>query len=180
MRELSLHILDIAKNATQAGASLVEIIIDEDILHNNLTISIKDNGKGMSEDLLKRVKDPFATTRTTRNVGLGIPFFEMAAKLSGGGLEIDSAPNQGTCVKAWFVYDHIDRQPLGDMPSTIMTIVAGSPEADFVYRHIIDGKEFSLDTREMKRFLNGVSVDNVEVAAWLIEYVTEGLNMLRR
>lgn len=180
MKELSLHILDIAKNATQSGASLVEITVDEDILKNRLTISIKDNGRGMSKELLQKVKDPFTTTRTTRSVGLGIPFFEMAAELCGGKLSIDSVEGKGTNITAWFEYDHIDRQPLGDMPSTIMAAVTGSPEVDFIYRHVICGKEFLLDTREIKKVLKGVPINNVEVATWLFEYVSEGLNMLRR
>ena len=180
MTELSLHILDVAKNSTAAKASLVEITVDEDTKNNRLTISINDDGCGMSPDLLKRVRDPFTTTRTTRKVGLGIPLFEQAALQAGGGFDIISAEGSGTCVTAWFVHDSIDRQPLGDMPSTISALIMGSPEIDFIYRHAVNEKDFTLDTREVRQILQGVPLDNIDVIAWISEFITENSNSLRR
>ena len=72
MLELSLHVLDIVNNSVKAGASLIEITVNEDICHNLLTISIQDNGCGMDEEFLRHVLDPFQTTRTTRKVGMGL------------------------------------------------------------------------------------------------------------
>ena len=147
MKELSLHILDIAENSVKAEASLIEIEISEDTGKNLLTIAIKDNGVGMSEEFLKRVKDPFSTTRTTRRVGMGISLFEAAAEQCGGGLEISSEQNVGTEVFVRFQLDHIDRAPLGDMAGTMQTLIGGSPDRDFVYSHSKDGKCFTMDTR---------------------------------
>lgn len=179
MKELSLHILDIANNSTAAGASLVEITVDEDIKGNRLSISIKDNGKGMSGEFLAKVRDPFTTSRTTRKVGMGIPLFENAAVSCGGGFEILSELGVGTTVNAWFVYDDIDRQPIGDMPSTITTLIRGTPEIDFAYIHIVNGETFRFDTREIKNILQDAPIDAYEVVKWLEEYMIEGLNTLR-
>lgn len=175
MEELSLHILDIAKNSVKAGASLTEIIVNEDTHKNLLTIDINDNGCGMSSDFLKTVKAPFSTTRTTRRVGMGIPLFEAAARMCGGGMDIESELGKGTRVHVTFLYDHIDRAPLGDMAGTITALISGSPDKDFVYRHIKNGKEFVLDTREMRKILGGVPPDTPEVVVWIDGYIREGI-----
>lgn len=178
MKELSLHILDIAKNSVKANADLVEILVLEDREQNLLTIEITDNGKGMSEEFLKTVKNPFSTTRTTRKVGLGIPLFMEAAEKCGGDLDITSKIGAGTKVRATFVLDHIDRAPVGDMAGTMVTLVSGSPQIDFIYRHKKNGREFLFDTRSIKEILGGVPMDNPEVMLWTEEYIKDGLKEL--
>lgn len=175
MKELSLHILDIAKNSVKAKASLIEIFINEDVENNLLTIDINDNGCGMSEEFLKTVKDPFSTTRTTRKVGLGIPLFEAAAEASGGKLEITSKEGVGTKMCVTFLYDHIDRAPIGDMAGTMETLISGSPEIDFLYRHTKCGKTFTLDTKELRKVLGDVPLDLPDVIMWIDGYIKEGL-----
>ena len=123
MQELSLNILDIAENSTRAGATLVEIAVTEDPDRDTLTIAVRDNGCGMDEKLLKSVRDPFTTTRTTRRVGLGVPLLEEAAQATGGHLSIRSAPGKGTELEAVFGYSHIDRMPLGDLAGTISALI---------------------------------------------------------
>lgn len=175
MKELSLHILDIAKNSVKAKATLIEIFVDEDEGKNLLSVDINDNGCGMSEEFLKTVKDPFSTTRTTRKVGMGIPLFTLAAEQCGGKLEITSREGVGTKMHVTFMYDHIDRAPLGDMAGTLETLISGSPETDFLYRHTKNGKTFTLDTREIKSILGDVPTDLPEVVLWLDGYIKEGL-----
>lgn len=175
MKELSLHILDIAKNSTRARADKIQITVDEKSAKNLLTITIEDNGCGMSEEFLKKVKDPFATTRTTRKVGLGIPLFEAAATASGGGLEISSKEGVGTVLSARFELDNIDRAPLGDMAGTMTTLISGSPNVNFIYKHIKDEKTFVLDTNEIKEVLGEVPLDTPEVLLWINDYLKEGL-----
>ncbi len=175
MKELSLHILDIAKNSVKAKASLIEILVNEDEEKNLLTININDNGCGMSEEFLKRVKDPFSTTRKTRKVGLGIPLFEAAATQCGGGLEITSKEGVGTKMCVTFLYNHIDRAPIGDMAGTMETLISGSPEIDFLYRHTKNGKVFTLDTREIRKVLGDVPLDLPDVVMWIDGYIKEGL-----
>lgn len=178
MKELSLHILDIAQNSVHAGASLVQIVIEEHSAADTLCITVTDDGCGMDEAFLQRVRDPFTTTRTTRKVGMGIPLFEAAATACGGGLEIQSQPGKGTVVCARFIRSHIDRAPVGDMPGTMCVLVSGSPQIDFVYTHRIDTSSFTFDTREIRTVLGEVPPDTPEVIAWIQAYIREGLDTL--
>ncbi|MCP4627685.1 MAG: ATP-binding protein [bacterium] len=151
MRELSLHILDIAENGITAGADCIQILVNEARRNEDLlTIVIEDNGSGMSAEKLQKPTDPFITTRTTRRVGLGLSLLAAAADRCEGSLEIETEPGRGTRVQATFRYNHIDRAPVGDMASTITTLIMGNPRVDFVYTHIIDTKDFVLDTRDLK------------------------------
>lgn len=174
MREISLHILDIAQNSITANASLVEITVDENKKADTLTVIIADNGKGMSEELVKRVVDPFTTGRTTRKVGLGIPLIKMAAENTGGSLKLESELGVGTTLTAVFVLSSIDRQPLGDMAETMLGMVTSYENVDFLYVHKVDDNEFMLDTREIKKILGGVSLSEPDVYMWLSEYLKEG------
>ncbi len=176
MLELSLHILDIANNSVKAKASLIEISVEENVEKNFLRIVIKDNGCGMDEDFLSQVTDPFKTTRTTRKVGMGLSLFKAAAENTGGSLEIKSEKGVGTEVSVNFVYDHIDRQPLGDIAETLTTLISGNSAVDFVYRHIVNEKEFTLDTRKIREVLGGdISLGSPEIVIWMKDYVKEGL-----
>ena len=173
MTEISLNILDVAENSVRAGASLVEIAVDADLEQNRLTVMIKDNGCGMSPEQLEQVTDPFFTTRTTRKVGLGIPFFKMAALSADGDFEIVSKEGEGTEVKAEFALNHIDRMPLGDINGTIYTLVNFHPDMDFCYVYRYDGKEFVLDTRQMRDILGDIPLDTPEVTGYIREYLEE-------
>ncbi len=173
MEELSLHILDIVQNSIAAGATLIEIEIAEDTDADTLTVTIKDNGKGMSEETVKAVTDPFTTSRSTRRVGLGIPLLKLAAELTGGKLEISSELAVGTIIKTVFGHSHIDRQPLGDMASTIHQLVVMNEAIDFLYTHKVNSKEISLDTKELRNILGEVAFSNYEVSLWILEYLRE-------
>ena len=155
MQDLSLHILDIVENATKAGATLIEINILEDINKDLLQITIKDNGRGMDAAMVKSVKDPFVTTRTTRRVGMGLPLLEQAARETGGNLLITSESGKGTEVVATFQESHIDRRPVGDMGATLTTLIMGNPDLDFIYYSNLDGEEIEVDTRSIRDELNG-------------------------
>ncbi|MBN2160161.1 MAG: ATP-binding protein [Spirochaetes bacterium] len=163
MQDISLHILDIVENSTMAGASLVEITIEEDPGRDLLTLTIQDNGKGMNGGLLLTSRDPFTTTRTTRRVGMGIPLLDEAARQAGGGLEIRSEPGKGTFLCARFIASHIDRKPLGDLGSTVVTLIMGNPGVDFIVRRITGGESVELDTREIKAGLEDVSITSPAV-----------------
>ncbi len=68
---------------------------------------------------------------------------------------------------------HIDRMPLGDITSTIHTLVVYHPETDFVYCYRYDGRSFTLDTREFRQVLDGVPFDTPEISDYIKEYLTE-------
>ena len=178
MRELSLNILDIAQNSISAGAPLITIEVNENITDHTLLIGVYDNGKGMSEEQVKSVIDPFFTTRTTRKVGMGIPLFKMAAEQTGGSLEIKSELGVGTEVRAYFKTDSVDFTPLGDVASTIQMLITMNTDRDFIYKHIVNEKEFICDTREIKAILGDVPLDAYEVSQWLKDFITENTEVL--
>lgn len=173
MQELSLNVLDIAQNSIRAGASLTTIRVEEDTAANELAISIEDDGCGMTEEQVKQVTDPFYTTRTTRKVGLGVPFFKMAAEMTGGSFTLRSVPGEGTCLTARFVRDSIDRMPLGDMCGTVCILIRMNPSLDFRYIRALDGKSFTVDTRELRKILGDVPLDTPEVMEWIQDFIME-------
>jgi anti-sigma regulatory factor (Ser/Thr protein kinase) len=173
MRELSLHLLDIAENAIAAGARHLHISIIESLATDSLVITIQDDGCGMDAETLAKVRTPFYTTRTTRDVGLGIPLLAAAAERSGGGLEISSAPSVGTTVVARFQRSHIDRAPLGDVAGALMAILLRSADEGLglTYEHRMDEWVFAFDTRELRDLLGDVSPGDAAVRRWLSEYL---------
>jgi hypothetical protein len=180
MKELSLHILDIAQNSIKAEANLIEIEIDENINNNLLSISIKDNGNGMDEEILKKVIDPFFTTRTVRNVGLGIPLLKNAAERCDGSFEISSRIGFGTEVKAVFVYNHIDRAPLGKMGDTMMVLLNNSEKFEIYYKHIYNSNEFVFDTKEIRALLEDVNITSPDILLWIKDYIKENIDELKK
>jgi len=173
MRELSLHILDILQNSLEARATRVELTIEEDRTADRLTVTVRDDGRGMDESQLACIFDPFYTTRSTRHVGLGLPLFKAAAERCNGKLTITSQPGQGTTVQAMFQYSHIDRAPMGDMTGTLMSfILAGT--CDLHYLHQADGKVFEFDTAAIKVELDDVPLTHPDVRIWLQEFIAAG------
>jgi hypothetical protein len=173
MRELSLHILDALENSLEAGATLIELVIEEDLAADWLTIAIRDNGRGMSEDQLARINDPFFTTRSTRHVGLGIPLFMAATERCEGSLAVTSQLGKGTTLKATFRHSHIDRAPLGDITGTLLAIIlAGS--SDLHYIHRLDGRHFEFGTADVRAELGDIPLTYPTVRTWLRDFIDEG------
>ena len=177
MKELSLNILDVAKNSVTAGATRIGITVEE--TKDRLTITITDNGCGMTPEFVYRVTDPFTTTRTTRKVGLGLPLMKMEAQMSGGDLTIESEVGVGTTVKTWFDPNNIDMPPLGDLVSSIITLIQGSPEIDFVFTHRRFGEEYTLDTGEIRLIMGDISLSEPEVLSWLSDFLNENESTMK-
>lgn len=173
MQELSLNILDITQNSVKAKATLIEIEIEKIPTLKQLVIKIGDNGCGMSVETLKNVIDPFYTTRTTRKVGLGVPFFKMSAEMTGGSFSINSTLSVGTNITATYFYEHIDMMPLGDMAATMVSLISVNPDIEFVYTYKIGDEGFTMDTREIKVILEGLPINSNEVLAFIKDYINE-------
>ena len=179
MEELSQNILDIAMNSVAVKAPNINIRITEDTAKNTLCISIADDGPGMSEEMVARVTDPFCTTRTTRRVGLGIPFFKMQAEMTGGSFSIDSKLGVGTTVTATFHTDHIDFIPIGNLPETMMTLVGAAPNIEITLDYQKDRNTLSFDTRQMREVLGEeVPLDTPAVLIWIRDSIAEELEAL--
>ena len=175
MRELSLNILDIAKNSVKAGAKQIDIEITVHSAEDELTIAISDDGCGMSPEFLVQVTDPFTTTRTTRKVGLGIPLFKMAAESAGGKFEIQSQVGKGTIVTATFQLSHIDRMPLGNVSETMAVLIQGSPEIEFTLKFQVDAEQYVFDTRLVRKELDGIPIETADIVTFLQEMIEENM-----
>ena len=177
MKELSLNILDVAENSVKAGATLTQILLTEK--DGTLTLEIVDDGCGMSEDVVRSVTDPFYTTRTTRKVGMGIPLLKLACEQTGGSLSISSVTqeadpvNHGTHVTATFDMNHIDFTPLGDVSESVLTLIQGHPDPDFLFRHQTADRVVELDTRQLREILEDVPLNSYDVMIWIGGYLRE-------
>lgn len=178
MNELSLYILDIVQNSIKAEAQNIYLTLNEDEKNNLLTIEVIDDGKGMSQEILKKVMSPFYTTRTTRKVGLGLPLFKELCMLCEGDLKIESMENVGTKLFATFKLNHIDLPPLGDIIESLYILITNEQDANIYYKHIVNDKEFSFNTKEIKEALDGISIKEPFVYGWFKDMVKEGLKEL--
>ena len=177
MRELSLHALDIVQNSIAAGATRIVVGLEADKERDTLTMRIRDDGRGMDPEFAASISDPFVTTRTTRKVGLGIPMLRAAARMCNGDVTVDSKPGAGTVVQAMFELGHVDRQPVGDILSTMITLIAANPEISFRYEHQLNGSQFVLDTDEVKAELQDVPINDPGVVSWLREFMAQGISL---
>lgn len=173
MKELSLHILDIVENSINANANLIELTLFEDTKLDILYIELIDDGCGMSEEVLKRVCNPFYTTRTTRRVGLGIPLLKENAERCEGNFEIYSEEGKGTRVKVSFKHSNIDRPPLGNISDTIIALISNANYSDMYFKHIYNDNSYTIDTREIKTTLEVDKLQETDVLMWIKEYIEE-------
>jgi len=178
LNELSLYILDLVQNSIEAGATFVKIEVVEDLENDLFLISIEDNGRGIPKELINEVTNPFYTTRKTRKIGLGLALASQLAKDCNGKLFIESSEN-GTKVKIKLQHSHIDRPPLGNIVDTLLLLICGAPDVDFVYVHRADKKEFVFDTNKLKSVLgDDVPLNLPSVQEFIKEELSRGLSNL--
>lgn len=180
MRDISLHVLDIVQNSIRAGAKRVSIRVDESPEDDLFSLTVSDDGCGMTAEVLARVRDPFFTTRKERSVGLGIPLLAAKCEACGGSLSIESQPGRGTVVTARMQFSHIDRPPLGDIIDTVLTLIALNPGLALEFEHRVDGREYGISTEDIRRILGGdVPLGNPAVIGFLREYLESRERWLR-
>ena len=173
MRDLSMHVLDIAQNSIKAGAALVTVSFTMDE-KGVLTFSVLDDGCGMAPDFLARVTDPFTTTRTTRKVGLGIPMLKQSAEMSGGDFGIESEVGVGTHIHACFDTRNIDCIPMGDICDSLLTLVMLNPDQpEFLFQAVSPTAEACFDTRQLREVLGGVPLNEPDIVDWMKESIDE-------
>ena len=186
MKEIALHLIDLAENSIGADANTVHISVHEDFRTDALNVSVKDDGRGMSEETVTRLSDPFFTSRTTRNIGLGIPLFKEAAETCKGSLTIQSKPGAGTCVEATFQHSHIDRMPLGDLSGTFFTLIVGHPDTHWIFTYSYtppfrgEPRIFEFDDLAFKEVLDGFPMTHPDVLAFLRSTLQDGIAIARK
>ena len=183
MREISLHLLDIAENSVAAQSHNICIEINENLKSDLLTVRVTDDGRGMSEETAKQVLDPFYTTRTTRKVGLGIPLLKLAAEMAEGGLSLVTESGKGTKIEASFRHSHIDRMPLGDIAVTFLTLLISYPNIHWVFDYrVIDHSgesyEYNFDDTELKAELGDMSMTEPDILKFVRSMFEEGIQAL--
>jgi hypothetical protein len=180
MREIALHLLDIAENSVAAESKNISIHVHEDLHNDRLSACVIDDGHGMDAETAQRVQDPFYTTRTTRNVGLGIPLLKLAAEMAEGSFSLQSEAGKGTWVEAEFRNSHLDRMPLGDLSATFLSLLISHPQIDwtFLYRVTDNGKrsrDFLFESAELKSELGDISLTEPEVLTFVRGLFEEGI-----
>lgn len=178
MQDLSLHLLDIAENSIRAEAKKIQIELHEIPSKNQLILRLRDDGEGMSEEMVKKVVSPCVTTRTTRKIGLGIPLLYHSCISAGGSLKIQSKLCEGTLIEAVMQYDPINRLPIGDVASSLGILIQGNPDVDLIYTHTYENKYFVLSTGEVKHILGTVSIGEPEIIQWLKGYIRQHIEDL--
>lgn len=180
IKELSLNILDIAENSIRAGADLIKISLTEE--GALLTVTVEDNGCGMGDEVLQNVQNPLYTTRNTRHGGMGIPLFKAEAEKTGGHFKIVSKTacrSHGTAVTATFRKNHPNFKPIGKIEDTVAAVITGNPDGDLIFTHKTQNGEVLLDTRSLRRILNGVPLNHCEVIGWVKKYLKKQYRLLQ-
>lgn len=179
MRELALHLLDIAHNSVSARAKNIVVSILENSATDRLVIIVEDDGAGMDAETVQQVTDPFFTSRTTRNVGLGIPLLKAAAEACDGGLTLTSTPGVGTRLSVEFQRNHLDRMPMGDLPGTILSLIVGCPQVHWKLCYQMDNQGFEFDDAMLKKELEGIPLTEPAVLNYLRQTLEEGIGSLQ-
>jgi hypothetical protein len=178
MEEICAHIMDITANALTAGAKHILISIEEDDERNFLTTRFKDDGKGMDEEMVRRVTDPFFSTKKGKKVGLGIPLLKGTAETCGGQFSLTSKPGEGVDIIASFALNHPDLPPLGNLKDTIMVLIASNPDVDFSFTCVKNGVQFALNTTEIRDIIDPMPLNHPEVVKFLTNFLDEKLQFV--
>lgn len=178
MEDLSLHIMDIVENSIRAEATEVSVSLAVSIKENVLSLRIRDNGKGMDEEDLKRCRDPFFTTKACKKTGLGISMVQQSAAEAGGTFSVSSEKKKGTEIKATFQYDHLDRRPVGDIAKTCYILIAAFPQVNFLFSCSKNGEDFEIDTADIKKELGDIPISAPDVLKTLRTHIYEGIRTL--
>lgn len=181
MRDLCMHIVDLAQNSVDAGSTKVCLTLEENLPSNILQLTIEDNGRGIAPEILANLTNPFTTTRTTRKVGLGTSLMDMVCQQAGGKLTITSEVGIGTKLVAVMQHDHLDRPPIGDLVSTVkLMVLMYNDKLDLVFKYVFNNKEFCFSTAELKEALgNGINLSEPEIVHWLEEFLKENIKDLK-
>ena len=178
MKEIALHILDLAENGIAAGADTICISLVKEGEPAVLKIAVDDNGKGMAEGELRQVSDPFYTSRTTRRVGLGIPLLRQHAEMAGGEFDIKSKQGEGTRVEASFLDEHPDRQPLGDLEGCWILLATANPGLEWELKLKSPLGNFGLTTSEIKSVMELELISGSELAGQLKRMIRNNIHEL--
>ncbi len=85
--------------------------------------------------MVNKITDPFYTTKDGKRTGLGLSLLSQAVEETEGKITIESNKGEGTTIKAKFNFNHPDMKPMGDILSTLKTLIMGNPTIQLIYKH---------------------------------------------
>ena len=179
MQDLAMQIMEIMQNSIQAKASEISLQFTDSAKNNRISFEITDNGTGMSEDTVKKITNPFITSRMTRKIGMGLAFLKQTVDQCDGSLEICSKPMKGTAVKAELRRDCIDTPPTGDLGELMMECIQANEKIAYRFEYRSDQRCFSFDTDSVVKELDGVSICEPEVLLWIKEFINQGIQQTK-
>jgi signal transduction histidine kinase len=106
--QLESAVLNLCINARDAIEATGRVVVEAGLVHRRLdgversfvAVTVADSGAGMSEEVLRRILEPYFTTKAVgRGTGLGVPMVHTFARQSGGDLEIESEPGSGSVLR---------------------------------------------------------------------------------
>lgn len=168
MEELALYILDIVENALRAGATLVQVDINENPSKNQYQLIITDNASC----------DNTFSAGGVKKTGLGLSMIKEAAEVTDGTYSFDSISG-GNKMAANFKFDNSDRPELGDIEGTFSLLIASHPKDDYVYNHTTPQGTFNLDTRDIKKLFVSNELGIPAVRHSIKGYIRDNLNMIK-
>lgn len=176
MKDISLHILDITENSTNAGADKITLKLEVKDREDIIRFTLSDNGCGMTEDMVRQLQNPFFTTRTTRKVGLGIPLLIQNTEQTGGKVQISSESDQGTTLSATFFKSHLDCPPLGDLADVLVNLIASFPRVLFEFILESESDNFAVDSKMVKDVFGENLASQPEVIHELKSFIRSNIN----
>ena len=170
-----MHIIEILMNSIAANATKILLRIKNSINEDIISIEVEDNGKGMSKEKAKKASSPFSTSRKTRKIGMGLAFLKGLCDTCNGTFEIDSEEGVGTKVKAAIQKSHIDTPELGNIGEICMATLQANEDLDFTLEYNNDVTSFIFSSNEIRKELDGVSLNEPEILLWIKDYINQGI-----
>lgn len=178
VEDLCFHLVDLVQNSAAAGAKVVCVDVTSRSDLDELTLEVRDDGRGMDRPTLRRVQDPFFTSKGFKKVGLGIPLLKATSESCRGDFRITSRPGRGTRVRARLRPSHLDCPPLGNLSGTVLTLVSTLETIDLRFRFSGERGSFSLSSEAARELAGGLPLSHPEVYRFLKEFLRQGLEEL--
>lgn len=179
MEDLAMQLLELIMNSIHADSSFIEISIKESVSRNEIQFIVRDNGKGMDDETLKKVTSPFLTSRTTRKVGLGVAFMKGLTEQCNGTFSIKSKVNSGTVIVATVERNHWDTPAMGNLGEMMMCSIQANEKIDFLFIYQTDLQKFVFESKEVKEKIEGVSILEPDILLWVKEYINQGIQLAK-
>ena len=179
MEDIAMQILELMMNSIAAEAKYIQLLINDSVTQNKISIKVIDDGKGMSEEYVKIVDNPFTSSRKTRKIGMGVSFMKGLCEMCNGSFNISSKLGEGTTIECIVQKDHIDLPPMGNLGEMVMACIQANENTRYLMEYKTDVSKFVFDSNEIKKELDGVSLVEPEILLWIKEYVNQGIMQVK-